>query len=134
MERQPETTALQRVLVAGWKAIPVSLAGTWIFVQTSSIVTALFTGISRVAPELPGIDRLTPAPASSVFSNALTGITQPLIAQVLEGITQYLQVDIPVTWQVPIFTVLPFFIGILYVCWLASWWVVRERGITQDTA
>ena len=42
MKRQTEPTALKRVLVTGWKAIPVSLAGTWLFVQTSLIVTTLF--------------------------------------------------------------------------------------------
>ena len=133
MDRQPETPAFKRVLVTGWKAIPVSLAGTWIFIQTSLVVTGLFTIISRIAPDLPGIAQLSPALPASVWSSFMGSISQPAILQVLEGITHFLQMDMPVTRRVPILTLLPFFIGILYVCWLASWWIVREYRITQET-
>ena len=134
LERQPEPTTLQRVMVTGWKAIPVGLAGTWLFVQTSVIVTTLLFSVSRFAPELPGIDRLTQTPEPSVLSNALGSLSQPLITQVLEIITKLLQIDIPLNWQIPVFTLLSFAIGIVYMCWLASWWVVREWRITQETS
>ena len=133
LERHPEPTGLKRVLVKVLKAIPVSLAGTWLFVQTSLIITTLIYNVSRIAPELPGIDRLSPTLEPSIGSSALGSISQPLIAQVLEIITQLLNLDIQLNWRIPVFSILLFIIGTLYVCWLASWWVVREHRITQET-
>ena len=132
MKRQTEPTALKRVLVTGWKAIPVSLAGTWLFVQTSLIVTTLFYFVSRFAPELPGIAQLSPTSSPTVWSNVLGSINKPLITQVLEFITHNLNLDIQLNWRIPVFTILAFAIGTLYVCWLASWWVVRERKVVYE--
>jgi hypothetical protein len=129
MLRKPETTTLQRALVIGWKAIPVSLAGTWVFVQTSAAISTLFYLLSRITPNLPGMDLLAPVPESSAWSNLLSSISSSFITQMPEVITELLHIDLPIRWQIPVLTTITCGIGILYICWLASWWVVREHSV-----
>ncbi len=127
LRRQPESSTWERVLLTGWKAIPVGLATTWIFIQTSLIIMSCVYILSLVVPGIAGIEHLLAASTPPVWSNALWGITQPWITQILEAVTELLHLDIHIHWNISVFLVLPFVIGTLYVCWLASWWVVRER-------
>jgi hypothetical protein len=127
MDRNTEPTAIKKMLLIGWKAIPVTLAGAWLFMQTALALTATIFVLSRLTPELPVVAQFKPNPAVSYLSNALCCFTQPIITQVLEFITQVIRPDIDLNWQIPAITLLPLIVGILYVCWLASWWVMRNR-------
>lgn len=134
LQRQPESPALERMLTTGWKAIPVGLATTWIFVQTSLIIMTCVYLVSLVAPGTAGIDQILSVPTPSAWSNALGWIAQPLMIQILEIVTQLLRQDMHIYWHISVFLVVPFVIGILFLCWLASWWVVSERSSTAESA
>jgi hypothetical protein len=128
LQRQPASTLLQRTLVTGWKAIPVSLAASWIFVQTALIVTSVVYDLSLVAPRLTGIERLVSVSRQPAWANTLSSFLQPSTMQILEEVTKLLSLDFTFSWSMPFFIIFSFVIGTLFVCWLASWWVVKEHS------
>jgi hypothetical protein len=133
MYRKPENTLLTRVLTTGWKAIPVGLVATWAFVQTAIIVTGIIVLVTRLVPGAEEMKNVVNIPVQAGWASALCCSVRPLIAQILETAIQLLQIEIPLYWTVSVFIVFPFAIGTLFVCWLASWWVLRNRPIPKDS-
>ncbi len=133
LPRKAEVSALERTLTTGWKAIPVGLAATWIFVQTSLIVMTCVYIISLVAPGTGAIDLILTSPAPSAWANSLGWVTQPFLIQILEVLLQSLRLDGQIYWQILSVLIVPLVLGVLFVCWLASWWVVRERSMNTKS-
>ena len=133
LERRPEPSAMKRALITGWKTIPVGLAGTWVVAQTALIVTTVVYGLSLLAPGIGGLQQVLAASEQPVLSNSLSFITKPLLIQIIEVITNLLQIDIPFSLNISIFNFIPYIICTLYVCWLASWWISRDRKSVKQS-
>lgn len=131
MQRKPQPSVAKRAVILGWKSIPVALAGTWVFIQTSLIMSTIIIALSYIAPGYRIFGGIASISASSALSNAVGGIGQPLVTQVLGLIPKVFDLDIQFQWRITIFTLLPIVLAVLYTCWLASWWILQQRSTSQ---
>lgn len=122
---RPEQTFGQKMLNTAWWLAPVGLAGTWVFIQTTLFVTGvvLFTlsmagvSITQRVPELPGGSWLARLP----------NLTGPDLAAL-----DWLGNGGRIGWGLPIGGILSLAIGLLYMSWLATWWV-RQQSHQQES-
>lgn len=121
LPNRPEQTFGQKVLNIAWWLAPVSLVGVWAFIQTTLIVTTVVlvtlnlagVPIAHWLPELPGGSWLARLP----------NLTGPDLAAL-----DWLGNGRRFEWGLPLVGLLPLAIGLLYISWLASWWVRYQNG------
>lgn len=102
LQDRPSQPTWKRVLVAAWHIVPVGLIGTWAFVQTVFIFSAMIfvIGWLNLGGELV---------------SSLAGLTT-------SNFRQAILLNLALTA----------FTGVLSLSWLASWWVSRSNGKEQD--
>ncbi|MDF1514634.1 MAG: zf-HC2 domain-containing protein [Anaerolineae bacterium] len=127
MQRQPQPSAAQRALITGWKAIPVGLAGLWAVVQAALIVTTIFFAISDHVPGMRVLRESIAVRDLPTWSSSIWSILQPSSLQVIDVVTEILQHDLPLELNFSVAFIIPLFFGTMYVCWLASWWAVKQH-------
>ncbi|MBW8011462.1 MAG: hypothetical protein FVQ83_09510 [Chloroflexi bacterium] len=99
---RPSQPTWQRVIVTVWQMVPVGLIGTWAFVQTIFILSALFIVIGWL------------------------GLGGELVSSIAGLSTGNFQQKILLNLALTTLT------GIFSLSWLASWWVSRSNGKEQN--
>jgi len=111
---------MRRALETGWRLIPVGLFGTLAFVQALFIVMAgvlLAQSLPATANWLSPV--VVPAAGGSLWDSAQCFASNSVIEAVL-CLANYVD---PLVWPVLLGIVVFVVIGLLYVSWLASWWI-----------
>lgn len=127
LQRRPEQTVTRRVLETGWRLVPVGLLGAWAFVQTVLIVVS---GI-LMTQSFPGTASLFSSIVPPVSGNSLLTGLQCFAGKGLSDWFEVLSCAArwfgPLGWSIALSIVLFVGIALLYLSWLASWWIRHTR-------
>jgi hypothetical protein len=129
LPRKPKESQRQKVFRVGWQWVPVGLLATWIFVQTTFIVSGVLNWILRVIPEtghFPGFLQ-SDSQAESILG-AASNLTGAEFADLGQFGLDVLRGGGPLGWAVTLNLGITLIIGVLYLSWLASWWVQKSNG------
>ena len=129
LPRKPGENRWQKALRTGWQWAPVGLLATWVFVQTIFIVSGVLT---RVLPFLPGSEQFVDLLQSDTqgtlrFENA-PNLTSAGFAEIGQFGLDFLRGGGPLGWGVTLNLVFTIILGLLYLSWLASWWIQKSNG------
>jgi len=123
---RPAQTGVRRALETGWRLIPVGLFGAWAFVQAVFIVVAgvlLAQGLpftadlfATVLPPVSGTSWLTAG--QQCFTDTGLGVVW-CVADFVASLR----------WVILIGFVPLVGIGLLYIGWLAGWWLRQQRRV-----
>jgi hypothetical protein len=97
----------------GWQFFPVALLLALAFVQT------VFT-LTSIVGVIPG--------ANQILANRATFLPElPMLPGQLSDLLNLLGVFNPLDWNLFTGTAAVLVISLIYVCWLAGWWVWNKR-------
>ena len=128
LPRKPQQTTWQKALRTGWQWIPAGILGAWIFVQATFLVSGLLTWILRLAPQDGPFAALLSSgtQAASIFEmNDLSGAGFSEIGRFGLDI---LRAGGPLGWGITLNLGLTLLFSLLFLSWLASWWVQKSAG------
>lgn len=129
LPRKPEQPGWQKVFRTGWQWAPAGLIGAWVFVQTTFIVSGILIWIFRIFPGTADFASVisTESRGGSLFGNVanLSGAEWSELGR--------FSLDIlgdggPLGWGITINLGLTFLISVLFLSWLASWWIQKSNG------
>jgi len=129
LPRKPVENRWQNALRVGWQWAPAGLLATWVFIQTTFIVSGVLT---RVLPRIPGMEQF----ASLLQSNAqgtspvgdIPNLTSAGFVEIGQFGLDFLRGGGPLGWGVTLNLILTLTLGLLYLSWLASWWIQKSNG------
>jgi hypothetical protein len=127
LPRRPVQTPLQRALEAGWRFMPVSLLGALAFVQTIFIVVSALLVALNFPATAGFFSSLLPAGSGGSWLTGMQCFAGKGWGDWLEIVRCAAQYVIPLGRPVLLSTVLFAGIGLLYLSWLASWWIRRHH-------
>ena len=129
LPRKPEQSAWQKGLRTSWQWIPVGLLGAWVFIQTTFIMSSILMWVLRLVPGIGEVADFLP-----------TGSRGPLLLGDISHLAgaewtefgrfglEILRGGGPLGWGVTLNLILTIILGLLYLSWLASWWVQKSNG------
>lgn len=113
----------------GWQWAPIGLLTTWVFIQTAFIVSGAVNWALRV---VPGIDQFSNLLQGNTQTGSFFGAALNLSGAEFSEIGQFglniLWSGGPLGWAVTLNFTLTIILGLLYLSWLASWWVQKTNG------
>jgi hypothetical protein len=117
------STSSKRILEIGWWMIPVGLLGVWIFIVTSSVLSDILYEANNLGL-LSGLsDWLTFGSSSNSYWSATLGQFGLLSGNSLnwaKATESFTRMSLPqITLQISI--------ALLYLSWIAIWWVRHQR-------
>jgi anti-sigma factor RsiW len=125
LERRPRRSLRRRALRVGWRLAPVGLLGAWAFVQATLVVAGVVGLLAAVAP-----------PAWTAALTAQSFWLEELVSTSRLGLREGGRIAVrvigqggPLGWGVTIQWIALAGLGLLYLSWLASWWVLHERRV-----
>ena len=132
LPRQPEQPQPRKMLEIGWWLIPVSLLGTWVFIQITVSLSSVFT--AAVDAGLLGSNlswfQGNPsqmewfATAMNLFGNQL-GLTGRVVLSELNEVNLFVtELTGHYLWQA--------FLAVSYLGWLVAWWLRHQRQLSQN--
>jgi predicted anti-sigma-YlaC factor YlaD len=129
LPRKPAQSGWQKALRTGWQWIPVGLLGAWVFVQTAFIVSGILMWMLRI---VPGAAEFTGWLPTGTRGTSLLGETTNLTGAEWTEIGVF-GLDIlrgggPLGWGVTLNLGLTLLLGLLFLSWLASWWIQKTNG------
>ena len=117
------------VFRAGWQSIPVGLLAAWVFVQTTFLVNGFLNWALRFIPGMEvymGLAQIDHQ-GDSLFE-AVSGLTGAGFTEMWRFGLDVLRDGGPLGWTITINIGLIVILGLLYLSWLASWWVQKTNG------
>ena len=132
LPRKPKQTNWQRVYRTSWRLAPIGILTTWAFLQAAIIVSGILNLGIRV---FPGSDQLMGLlPPQDEFS-ILEMITSSNIIPLEIGRfgLDFLEAGSPLGWFPTLSMGLTILIGMLYLSWLASWWIQQTNGNSKQS-
>jgi hypothetical protein len=133
LPRKDAPQTWKRVLRRGWEAAPFGLLASLAFVQAVFIVAAVIMVGVQLTPGGNGLGILSAGPASASAWNVLAlPAYNPL--QLLQLLLDTVSKGGPLGWAFTIDLGLSAMIGLLYLSWLASWWVQTYQPNRQNSA
>ena len=134
LPRRPVQTTLRRTLETGWRLIPVGLLGAWAFVQTVFIVVSGIL-MAQNFPATAGLfSSILPPVSGSSWLTGLQCFAGKGLGDWLEIVRCAAQSIAPLEWPIMLSAILFAGIGLLYLSWLASWWIRHNRIKTVSVA
>lgn len=129
LPRKMKESQQEKVFRMGWQWVPVGLLATWVFVQTTFIVSGVINWALRF---IPGMEQFTgflqsDSQAESIFA-AASNLTGAGFTEIGQFGLDFLRGGGPLGWAVTLNLGLTIIIGLLYLSWLASWWVQKSNG------
>ena len=123
LPHQQAVTPGKRILEISWWVVPVGLTAAWVFVSTSSLISGILSAASGLGV-LSGIsDWIAFGPASDIYLSATLAQSGLLSGNGLgwvESIETLTRTSLPlISLQVSI--------ALLYLGWIAVWWVRHTR-------
>jgi anti-sigma factor RsiW len=129
LPRKTQECKSKSFLRAGWQWAPVGLLATWLFIQTVFLVSGVISWMLRV---IPGANQFADILPSGTQTETLLGNGTTLADAGFGEIGQFwlnlLQGGGPLGWAVTLNFVLTLLLGLMYLSWLASWWVQKSNG------
>ncbi|MBN1666758.1 MAG: zf-HC2 domain-containing protein [Anaerolineales bacterium] len=126
LPRRPEQPRGWRALERGWQLAPLGLLGSWATLQAVLLVSSL---LLWSLPWLPGGDLL--AAGSGGFGLPADWLILPLPGSQPLQFTQSLLSTLPgfgsLSWLLLLDLAASMITGLLYLSWLASWWIRTEQ-------
>ena len=127
LPRRPVQTTMQRTLEAGWRLIPVGLLGAWAFLQTVFIVASGVL-MTQNFPATAGLfSSIVPPVSRSSWLTGLQCFAGKDLNDWLEILGCAARYIAPLQWPIMLSIILFAGIGLLYLSWLASWWIRHNR-------
>ena len=126
MPRRTMLTPQQKLWRFAWKAIPVGLAGAWVFVQAVFMVAFVLYTVMQTGA-LSSVLSFLPEQRTSILSELLGFASVPGLKEIGGLILQLVTFNDPALQSMLIYLFLQFLIGILFCAWLVSWWISREK-------
>jgi predicted anti-sigma-YlaC factor YlaD len=123
LPHQQVVTPGKRILEISWWVVPVGLTAAWVFVSTSSLISGILSAASGLGV-LSGIsDWIAFGPASDIYLSATlaqSGLLSGNGLSWIESIETLTRTSLPlISLQVSI--------ALLYLGWIAVWWVRHTR-------
>jgi len=134
LPRKPDQPDWQKAFRTGWQWVPFGLIGAWLFVQTAFFVSSILIWIFRIVPGTADFTGLVPNEyrGTLLFGNAanLSGAEWSELGRFGLNI---LGDGGPLGWGITINLGLTFLISVLFLSWLASWWIQKSNGLHQPS-
>jgi hypothetical protein len=112
-----------RIFEVGWWMVPVGLLAAWIFISTSSLVSSILSVTNRLGV-LSGIsDWLSFGPAGDIYLSATLDQSGLLSGN---GVSWAETIETLTRTSLPLIS-LQVSIALLYLGWIAVWWVRHTR-------
>lgn len=132
LPRKPQSGGWQKVFRTGWQWAPAGLLAAWVFVQTTFIVSGILNSALRIVPGLSQFAGFTEVTSQSVgLFGDVTNLTGAGFAEIGSFGLDILRTGGPLGWAVTLNLILTLILGLLYLSWLASWWVQKSNGDTN---
>jgi hypothetical protein len=129
LPRKAQESKGNKFFRVGWQWVPIGLLATWVFVQTAFFVNGFLTWVLRV---FPGAEQFTGFLQSNTQTESFFGAASNLNSAEFTEIGQFwlniLRGGGPFGWAVTLNLILTLVLGLLYLSWLASWWVQKSNG------
>lgn len=129
LPRKPGENRWQKTFRTGWQWAPVGLLATWVFLQTAFIVSGLLT---RVLPFITGTEQfvnfLQSDTQGALRIEDIPNLTSAGFAEIGQFGLEILRGGGPLGWGVTLNLILTSILGLLYLSWLASWWIQKSNG------
>jgi len=129
LPRKAQVSKENKFFRLGWQWVPIGLLATWVFVQTVFFVNGFLTWVLRI---FPGTEQFTGFLQNNTQTESFFGAASNLNIADFSGISQFWQNILrgggPLGWAVTLNLVLTLILGLLYLSWLASWWVQKSNG------
>jgi predicted anti-sigma-YlaC factor YlaD len=122
LTRKPEVPLHRKALEFGWWLVPVGLLVAWIFVNTTILISNAVSAAGEIGMLNDHSAWLTAGMEEADWSAALGqfGLLSGNSLQWAEKTEAFTRTTVPeIVWQVSI--------ALLYLCWLAIWWVRRTN-------
>jgi hypothetical protein len=126
LPRKPEATTWQRIYRSGWRLAPFGILATWAFLQAAIFVTGLFNLGLQIIPGGDQIAGLLSPQSGLTLAEGLTASNLSLFNLGKFGL-DFLWDGSILGWFPTLSLGLTILVGMLYLSWLASWWV-RESN------
>jgi len=125
LPHQQTATPRKRILEIGWWMIPVGLLATWIFINTSFLVSDILSAASNLGLLTSISDWLFISSSGEAYWSSTLGQFGFLSGNSLDWIASteaFTRTSIPqITFQASI--------ALLYLSWIAIWWVRRRHQV-----
>lgn len=113
-------------LKAGFQLMPLGLILVWIFRRTTLLLTSLLSGIELLAPGSPRAAELLSGVTRGAQSQLPFELPELGMSAFLNSLWQTLGLGSYVTIDWGYALLLPAVLGILYLSWLAGWWIAQN--------
>ncbi len=127
LPRKSSPNALQRTLRTSWRLAPIGLLGTWAFIQAVLIVSGLINIVLRV---FPGGDQLIASLPNQNGAGLFSQFNIPEFTLFEVGAARFgifPGIISPLGWGLLLNFGVSIIIGLLYLSWIASWWVQQNN-------
>ncbi len=129
LPRKTKSSGWQKVFRTGWQWAPAGLLAAWVFVQTTFIVSGILNWALHI---VPGTGVFAGFLQNDAHGTSLLGDVSNLTGAGFTEIGSF-GLDIlrgggPLGWAVTLNLGLTLILGLLYLSWLASWWVQKSNG------
>jgi predicted anti-sigma-YlaC factor YlaD len=125
--RMPHTLTIisrRQVMEIGWWLIPVGILGAWVFISTSTALSGVLYEANRLGllNSISGWIAFSPSSQISLAATlAQSGLLSGNSLNWAETTETFTRITLPqIGWQISI--------ALLYLSWIAIWWVRHTRG------
>ena len=131
LPRRPEQPASRRALEFGWRLVPAGLLGAGAFVQTVFILAGVVQGALRLGLGGEVAARLLPSGQGGLWLGELFTLSGASVSDIVLMILELPSRGGPLGWTTTLYAISLVVIGVLFLSWLASWWVRYGRRQPQ---
>ncbi len=129
LPRRSFSSSRQKVIHIGWQWLPVVILSAWVFVQTTFFVSGVLRWILQIVPGLDKFASMVQNDSQSLgFFGEISNLTGAGFSEIGSFGLDLFGSGGPLGWAVTLNLGLTIIIGLLYLSWLASWWVQKSNG------
>ena len=126
LSRKPQQPAWKKALQTGWQWVPAGLLAAWIFVQATFLVSGLLTWILRLIPANGAFASVLSTNTQNISIFEMSSLSGAGFSEVSRFSLDILRDGGPLGWGITLNLGLTFLFGLLFLSWLASWWVQKS--------
>jgi predicted anti-sigma-YlaC factor YlaD len=128
LPRRSEAPAGKSILKIGWWLAPFGVLATWAFIQSVIVVSWLVqaANLADLLGNLPAW--LTPNLQISVWSVLANDLLSGMMSETGRSLLHLLEQGEAFGANILLFIVPQVVLGLLYLSWLAAWWVRRQHS------
>jgi hypothetical protein len=131
LPRRPEMTTVESVIRNGWRFAPVGILGSWAFMQAALIVSRVVTLGLTVIPEGNPLIEMLPSGNWPILAGMFQLPNSGIINLGRLGLDLLGGVDL-LGWGFILNIGVVMIAGLLYLSWLASWWIQKTNHQDQN--